>query len=61
VEGKNYKVLLFVALGLLIWVAVSFAVAPLLGFAMRRCEIAERLNSVEMLRSKAQHPASHAA
>ena len=53
--------LLFVALGLLIWVAVSFAVAPLLGFAMRRCEIAERLNSVEMLRSKAQHPASHAA
>jgi F0F1-type ATP synthase membrane subunit b/b' len=54
-------VLLSVALGILIWVLFSFAVAPFIGAAMRRCDIAERLNSVEVLRAKAQHPASRAA
>lgn len=53
--------LTFVALGLLIWVAVSFAMAPVMGFFLRRCEVLEFRNSAAVLRSKAQHPASHAA
>jgi len=59
-EGKELQVL-FVALGLLIWVAVSVAVAPLLGGLMRGCDVEERRNSLAVLRAKAQHPASHAA
>jgi len=60
-EGKNQKVLLFVVVGLLIWFAASLAVGPLLGAALRRCEVEERRNSAAVLRAKAQHPASHAA
>ena len=59
--GKKYKVLSFIALGLLIWVAVSVAVTPLLGGLMRRCDVEEQRNSVAVLRAKAQHPATHAA
>jgi hypothetical protein len=54
-------VLLFLAIALLIWVIASLVVAPLLGTAIRRCELEEHLNSVEVLRSRAQHPTSHAA
>jgi len=54
-------VLLFVALGLLCWFAVSFAVAPVIGLALRRCDRFERELSPAMLRAKAQHPARHAA
>ena len=52
---------MLVAIGLLIWVALSFALAPLLAISLRRCEVQEVRNSTEILRSKAQHPASHAA
>jgi hypothetical protein len=52
---------LFVALGLLVWLAVSFALAPLMGLALRRCALEERLNAVEVLQAKAQHPAARAA
>ena len=48
-------------IGLLVWVAVSFALAPLLGLALRRAELLERARSVEVLQARAQHPASHAA
>jgi hypothetical protein len=61
VGGKNYKVLLVIVVGLLGWVVVSFAVAPFVGMALRRCEVLERANSVAVLQAKAQHPASHAA
>jgi hypothetical protein len=54
-------VLSLVALGLLIWFAVSFVVAPVLGAALRRCEVQEQHNSVAVLRAKAQHPANRAA
>ena len=60
-EGKNSKVLLFVAFGLICWVAVSFAVAPLVGLALRRCDRLEQARAVAVLRAKAQHPATHAA
>jgi hypothetical protein len=52
---------LIVALGLLCWFAVSFAMAPLIGMAMRRCDRFEREMSPAVLRAKAQHPARHAA
>jgi F0F1-type ATP synthase membrane subunit b/b' len=54
-------VLLLVALALLVWIAVSLAVGPLLGALLRRCDVEEQRNSVGMLRAKAQHPANHAA
>jgi len=54
-------VLLFVVVGLLIWIAVSVAVGPLLGAALRGCEVEELRNSVPVLRAKAQHPSSQAA
>jgi hypothetical protein len=54
-------VLLLVALGLLIWISVSLVLAPIVGLALRRCEVVEQWNSVEVLRSKAQHPANQAA
>ena len=53
--------LLFVAFGLICWVAVSFAVAPLVGLALRRCDRLEQARAVAVLRAKAQHPATHAA
>lgn len=53
--------LLLVAVGLLIWIAVSLVLAPLLGLLLRRCEVEERRYSVPFLRAKAQHPASRAA
>ena len=53
--------LLFIALGLLCWFAVSFAVAPLVGMALRRCDVYERQLSPATLRARAQHPARHAA
>jgi len=52
---------MFIAIGLLIWVALSFVLAPLLAIALRRCEVQEVRNSAAALRSRAQHPASHAA
>jgi hypothetical protein len=52
---------MFVALALLIWVALSFALAPLLGMMLRRCEVQEQRYSAGAMRSRAQHPASHAA
>jgi hypothetical protein len=48
-------------LTLLVWVALSVLVAPVLGIALRRCEASEQQYSVEVLRSKAQHPANQAA
>jgi hypothetical protein len=54
-------VLLFIVIGLLGWFVVSFALAPFVGMALRRCEALERANSVAALQAKAQHPASHAA
>jgi hypothetical protein len=54
-------VLLLVAVGLLIWVALSFVLAPLMGMVLRRCEVEERRYSAPFLRAKAQHPASRAA
>ena len=53
--------MLYVALAMLIWVIVSFGVAPVIGVALRRCDVAEHLNSVEVLRAMAQHPATRAA
>jgi len=50
-----------VALGLLVWVVVSMVFAPVLGIALKRCDVQEHLNGVEVLRSKAQHPANQAA
>jgi hypothetical protein len=54
-------VLLLIAIGLLGWFVVSCAVAPLVGGALRRCDVLERRHTVEMIRSRAQHPATHAA
>jgi len=54
-------VLLLVGLALLCWLTVSFAVAPLLGMALRRCDRMEQARAVAVLRAKAQHPATHAA
>jgi hypothetical protein len=54
-------VLLLIVVGLLAWFAVSFALAPLVGMALRRCDVLDRANSVAVLRAKAQHPAHHAA
>jgi hypothetical protein len=54
-------VLLFIVVGLLGWFAVSFAMAPFVGLALRRCEALERANSVAVLQARAQHPAHHAA
>ncbi|MBV8981749.1 MAG: hypothetical protein JO086_12675 [Acidimicrobiia bacterium] len=48
--------LLLIAIGLLGWFVVSCAVAPLVGGAFRRCDVLERHRTVEMLRSRAQHP-----
>jgi hypothetical protein len=54
-------VLLFIVVGLLGWFVVSFALAPLVGLALRRCEVLERTRSVAVLQAKAQHPANRAA
>ena len=53
--------LLLAAVVLLCWIGVSFALAPLLGMALRRCDTLEKTQAVAVLRAKAQHPASHAA
>jgi hypothetical protein len=54
-------VMMFILTGLLVWVAVSCVVSPLVGRAMRRADLVERARSVEVLQARAQHPASHAA
>jgi uncharacterized membrane protein HdeD (DUF308 family) len=54
-------VLLLIGLVLLCWVAVSLAVAPLVGIALRRMDVLEDVHDVAVLRAKAQHPARHAA
>jgi len=54
-------VLLVIGLALLCWFAVSFAVAPLMGLALRRCDRMEQARAVDVLRAKANHPATHAA
>ena len=53
--------LLFIVVGLLGWCAISFALAPVVGMALRRCEVLDRANSVAVLRARAQHPANRAA
>jgi hypothetical protein len=53
--------MMFVLIGLLVWVAVSCAVSPLVGKGLRRADLVERARSVEVLQARAQHPASHAA
>jgi hypothetical protein len=52
---------MLVGLTLLVWVAFSLLLAPIMGIALRRCEVYELRNSVAALRSKAQHPANQAA
>jgi len=54
-------VLLLVALGLLCWVVVSCALAPLIGHSLRRMDVLENTHDVGVLRAKSQHPARHAA
>jgi len=54
-------VLLYVVIGLVGWFAISFALAPLVGMTLRRCEVAERADYVRMLRARSQHPANRAA
>jgi len=54
-------VLLLVGLALLCWFVVSFAAAPLMALAIRRCERLEQARAVDVLRAKAQHPAARAA
>ena len=49
------------ALALLIWVALSVLLAPIVGMALRRLQVLEDAHSVTILRAKAQHPASRAA
>jgi hypothetical protein len=46
---------------LLIWVALSFVLAPIVGMALRRMEVLEDAHDFAILRAKAQHPAKHAA
>ncbi|MBV8984812.1 MAG: hypothetical protein JOZ68_06615 [Acidimicrobiia bacterium] len=53
--------LLLIAIGLLGWFVVSCVFAPLIGGAIHRCDVLARRRSVEVLRSRAQHPATHAA
>ena len=53
-------VLLYVVIGLAGWFAISFALAPLMGMTLRRCEVLERADYVRML-ARAQHPANRAA
>ena len=53
--------LVLIVVGLLGWFVVSFALAPFVGMALRRCEALERANSVAVLQAKAQHPAHRAA
>jgi hypothetical protein len=54
-------VLLIVAVVLLCWIGVSFALAPLIAVALRRCDTLEKAQTLAVLRAKAQHPARHAA
>jgi hypothetical protein len=54
-------VLLLVAVVLLCWIGVSFALTPLIAVALRRCDTLEKAQTVAVLRAKAQHPARHAA
>jgi hypothetical protein len=54
-------VLLYVVIGLVGWFAISFTLAPLVGLALRRCEVLERADYVRMLQARAQHPANRAA
>lgn len=50
-----------VGLALVVWVVVSFALAPLVGIALRRMQVLEQSHEVAVLRAKAHHPARHAA
>jgi hypothetical protein len=43
------------------WMLVSVISAPLMGLALRRCDVLARARSVEALLARAEHPASHAA
>ena len=47
--------------GLIVWVAVSLVLAPVLGIALHYCDIQEQLRSVAVLRAKAHHPARRVA
>jgi hypothetical protein len=53
--------MMLIVIGLLAWVAASFVLAPILGFALRRTDVLERAFSVEALQARAQHPANRAA
>ena len=55
------QVLELIGVGLLCWLVVSLAVAPLLALALRRCDRLEQERAVAVLRAKARHPAAHAA
>jgi hypothetical protein len=52
---------MLVALGLLCWLVVSCALAPVVGLVLRRMDVLENAHDVAVLRSKSQHPARHAA
>ena len=53
-------VLLYVVIGLLGWFVISFALAPLVGLTLRRCEVLEWADYVRM-QARSQHPANRAA
>jgi hypothetical protein len=43
------------------WCVASIIATPLMGLALRRCDVLARARSVEALLAMAEHPASHAA
>ena len=53
--------LLSAVLALLIWLALSFTLAPIVGLILRRLQVLEDAHNIAILRAKAQHPAKHAA
>jgi len=54
-------VLLYVIIGLIGWFAISFALAPLVGMTLRRCEVLDQADYVRMLHARRLHPADRAA
>jgi hypothetical protein len=60
-NGKKFKMLLWIVVGLVAWVVASVVLAPIVGLALRRSDALERARSVEVLQARAQHPANRAA
>ena len=54
-------VLVYIVIGLVGWFVISFALAPLVGLTLRRCEVLERADYVRILQARRQHPANRAA